>query len=295
MVRHAEKISGELVSTEIYYFSGTGNSLHVAKELQKRIPEATLTPIVHSIKKENNKTGSDTIGFVFPNFCLTIPIPVCEFLKKTDLSSAQYLFAICTRGGSQSEAFQYMNELLNKQGKKLNAQLDINMPWNHPVGKDNHIGMNNEDKVRQLETVLQEKLDSFSSYIITRKDFYPNDAGANFELSAGMRLFDLLVPKSLNFASHRFMYQRLVHFYSDEKCKGCGICQQICLNNKIEIIDGKPVWNKDVKCYACFACINFCPQKAIQVESRFPIQSFTSVHDRYHHKSVTYKDIAGQK
>ncbi len=26
------------MSTEIYYFSGSGNSLHVAKELQKRTP-----------------------------------------------------------------------------------------------------------------------------------------------------------------------------------------------------------------------------------------------------------------
>jgi hypothetical protein len=30
------------VSTGIYYFSGTGNSLHVAQELQKRLPETTL-------------------------------------------------------------------------------------------------------------------------------------------------------------------------------------------------------------------------------------------------------------
>ena len=34
------------MSTEIYYFSGTGNSLHVAKELQKRMPETKLIPIL---------------------------------------------------------------------------------------------------------------------------------------------------------------------------------------------------------------------------------------------------------
>jgi flavodoxin len=31
------------MTTEIYYFSGTGNSLYVAKELQKLIPEADYT------------------------------------------------------------------------------------------------------------------------------------------------------------------------------------------------------------------------------------------------------------
>lgn len=39
------------MSTEIYYFSGTGNSLHVAKELQKRIQDTKLRPIVNHLKK----------------------------------------------------------------------------------------------------------------------------------------------------------------------------------------------------------------------------------------------------
>lgn len=34
------------MSTEIYYFSGTGNSFYVASELQKRLPDARLMPIV---------------------------------------------------------------------------------------------------------------------------------------------------------------------------------------------------------------------------------------------------------
>jgi len=40
------------MSTEIYYFSGTGNSLHVAKELQKRLPETNLIPIVSLLNKD---------------------------------------------------------------------------------------------------------------------------------------------------------------------------------------------------------------------------------------------------
>ena len=41
------------MSPEIYYFSGTGNSLHVAKELQKRIPETKLISIVKPFKKRS--------------------------------------------------------------------------------------------------------------------------------------------------------------------------------------------------------------------------------------------------
>ena len=77
------------MSIEIYYYSGTGNSLRVAQEIRKRIPEATLTCIVHSLREDTIKTGAETVGFVFPNFCLTLPIPVHDFLKKADLTSAR--------------------------------------------------------------------------------------------------------------------------------------------------------------------------------------------------------------
>jgi len=40
------------MSTEIYYFSGTGNSFYAAKELQKRIIDSKLIPIVSLLKQE---------------------------------------------------------------------------------------------------------------------------------------------------------------------------------------------------------------------------------------------------
>ena len=54
------------MSTEIYYFSGTGNSLHVARELQKRIPETNLIPIVSLLNNNVIETNGETVGFVFP-------------------------------------------------------------------------------------------------------------------------------------------------------------------------------------------------------------------------------------
>jgi flavodoxin len=53
--------------TEIYYFSGTGNSLHIVKELQKRIPETKLTPILRLVNKESIKTTTETEVSSFRN------------------------------------------------------------------------------------------------------------------------------------------------------------------------------------------------------------------------------------
>ena len=282
------------MSIELYYYSGTGNSLHVAREMQRRIPEANLIPMMHLLRRDAIKTSADTVGLVFPNFCLTIPIPVYEFLHRANLASAGYIFAVCTRGGSQTEAFEYIDEILKVQGKALNARLDINMPWNHCFGKENLPGMNSAERIAHLESKMQSQLDDFCRFIRAREPYLQKEAG-DYELSPAMKLFDLFVPRSLNYKAHEYMYRNLVHFSVDSKCNGCGICAKVCLNEKIELMDKKPTWKEDVPCYACFACINYCPRQAIQVQSRFPIRSYSDGNDRYHHQSVTYKDIARQR
>jgi len=284
------------MNTVIYYLSGTGNSLCVARELQKRIFKSKLIPIVRLLRNDTIKTSTDTVGFVFPNFCLTIPIPVHEFLQKVDLSSVRYLFAICTRGGSKSEAFDYINILLNKQGKRLHAQIDINMPWNYTFGKQNLVSTSTEERIQQLEAEMQKKLDVFSQYILGKEVYVEEKTNANYEIPRWQKVLFSLIPKSFNYESHRYMYQNLLRFYSDSNCNGCGVCERICLSHKIVIINKKPLWKEEVKCYACYACINFCSRRAIQIASKIPfVNSFTDINGRYHHKSVTYKDIAKQR
>jgi len=50
------------VSTEIYYFSGAGNSFYVAKELQKRIIDSKLIPIVSLLKQKIIEVHGETVG-----------------------------------------------------------------------------------------------------------------------------------------------------------------------------------------------------------------------------------------
>ncbi|MBN2441105.1 MAG: hypothetical protein JXJ04_07155, partial [Spirochaetales bacterium] len=68
------------MSMEIYYFSGTGNSLHVAQELQNRFPGSTLHPMVKLLGKDVIKTNAKTVGFVFPIYMTLVPVAVRDFL-----------------------------------------------------------------------------------------------------------------------------------------------------------------------------------------------------------------------
>jgi NAD-dependent dihydropyrimidine dehydrogenase PreA subunit len=284
------------MSTEIYYFSGTGNSLHVAQALQRQLPDAVLIPIIHCLHSPPIQVKAEIVGFVFPNFCLTLPIPLHDFLLQADLRNAQYLFAVCTRGGTPFKAFNFLNELIKPQHKKLSAQINITMPWNHPVGKENLIGSVTPEKRELLETTMLKQIEAFSQVILRREEYIFPDTGADFKIPAWMDwLFGTLVPHSANYRLHAYMYQDLVRFYVDEKCQGCGRCSSLCPNQRIEMAGLKPVWKKKVSCYACFACINTCPRQAIQIEKRFLVDSHTPENPRYCHPAVSLKDLSNQR
>lgn len=182
--------------TEIYYFSGTGNSLYVARELQKRLPESDLVPIVRQLREDTFKTTADTVGLVFPNFCLTVPIPLHNFLKKVDVTSARYLFALCTRGGTPSDAFDYINALLKRQGRRLDAQINVTMPWNHPLGKENLPALATEERIAYLKAEMQRKLDTFSQHILVHETYLAEDTDADYVVPQWAKAMSSWIPKS---------------------------------------------------------------------------------------------------
>jgi len=63
------------MSIDVYYYSGTGNSLHVAREMQRRIPEANLMPIMHLLRRGVIKTSADTVWLRFSKFLSDNPHP----------------------------------------------------------------------------------------------------------------------------------------------------------------------------------------------------------------------------
>ena len=86
---------------EIYYFTGTGNSLAVAKMIAERTG-AKLIPIAAVMDRKAIESAAEAVGIVFPVYYATnetgIPIIVKRFVAKlTDIGS-KYLFAVCTSG-----------------------------------------------------------------------------------------------------------------------------------------------------------------------------------------------------
>jgi len=281
---------------EIYYFSGTGNSLYVARELQNRIPGLRIIPIAALLNKrlnERNKnieSTSETIGFVFPCHGLTIPIPVKKFLKSLDLTSSKYLFAITTRGGSIFRGFSTIDKILNKKGKILDASFIINMALNDPKLKSFTIPTSEE--LDAIEKRVQEKLNLIQDTIINHETYRDNTSGVTFSRFNSLNyILERLVP----FTVHHVAPKVKKYFYADSKCTGCGTCEKVCLSKKIIIVNDKPLWQCNVDCYLCYSCLNYCPTHAIQIYSKFYMKSFTKEKGRYPHPYARVQDMVNQK
>lgn len=152
---------------EIYYFSGTGNSLHIAEELKKGIPQAKLIPIAGLLNKEAIRANGATVGFVFPIHGMTVAIPVKKFLTKLDLGRSEYIFAIATRGGTAHKAFVVIDKILEKAGKSLDSYFTLNMADNDPKLKDWHALA--KEEMTELESEIQNRLNSIRGTVINRE------------------------------------------------------------------------------------------------------------------------------
>lgn len=281
------------MNTEIYYFSGTGNSLFLAKEVQKRIPDSEILPIACLLNKDKIISGAKIIGFVFPVHALTIPLALMKFLRKFNCSGAEYIFAIADRHGTVFYGFKKIDRLLKKHGKSLDAQFVIDMCNNESRHPDYQVP--SEEEIEACERAALKKLDTAAEIILKRgrheyniKD-YPIPTASN-PISAF--IIEKLVLALMGIAEHT---RGVNYFYHDERCTGCGICEKVCLSGKLSIDSGKPIWKKEVSCYMCFACLNFCPVKAVQIRDIPGVKSYTKENGRYPHPYASIGDMQKQK
>ena len=280
---------------QLHFFSGTGNSLHVARELKKRIPETTLVPVTALVDKESVITSGKTVGFVFPHYASTLPKFVHRVIEKLDLGSARYLFAIATRGGTKTMAFTEIDGILKDKGRRLDSFWAITMPsGSDPLVKE-YASRITEERIHRLESEMLLKLDSIQSVIVNQEISREEDEGDTPPPPFLVPFLPLIRAATPFLVRLGKMVESTFDFYNDDKCTGCGVCEKVCLAERVQMVDGRPVWQNAIRCHGCFACLNFCPKESIQIKSRWYLKSYTEQNGRYHHPEITEKDIARQK
>lgn len=114
----------------VFYFTGTGNSLYVAKQLdseQNSIPQA--------IHYDELTFESETIGVVCPVYGHEMPDMVKEFLGKATFKT-EYFYLVLTYGNIHGGAAELAESALSAIGKKADYINTIKMVDNFLPGFD---------------------------------------------------------------------------------------------------------------------------------------------------------------
>ena len=280
---------------ELYYFSGTGNSIYAARKIRDKLPGSNMIPVVGSLRNECIKPNAKTVGLVFPLQGPTVPNAVKLFLSRLDPVNVDYMFAVATRGGTTCLIQSEIDRILKKSRRKLNAHFLLNMFNNDPKlkkkknGKIYDFHTPTDAEILQNGKYLSEKVEIIADRVLRKEDSHEKDY--DYYVKYGF-LLKHLVLFAMRLAEKRSLKS---YFYSDQKCNGCGICQKVCLSERISLVDSKPQWDNGKLCYMCYACLNFCPKQSVQINSKWYMKSYTTEQGRYLHSSVSISDMVDQR
>jgi ferredoxin/flavodoxin len=259
------------MKTTIYCFSGTGNSLKIARELAVAIGECEVLGIPGLMKSPAPGAETERVGFVTPVYFFGIPRMVRRFVEKIDLRKAKYIFAVATPGG-RGDILRQFQELLEDKGQKLDAGFTVKMPGNYL----SFYTASSAAEQNEVFAKASRKLEEVAAAIKSGQTTVEKSA-LLVRLIAGLVYGPWLkgLPKKGG------------RFYAEENCNGCGLCEKVCPSDNISLINGRPHWSD--RCEECYACLNFCPLMAIQINKK------TKGQGRYHQPDITVDDIIALK
>jgi len=259
-------------TTRIYTFSGTGNSLWVARARAERFGDTTLTPIPQALADGDCEPHEDRVGIVAPVYMYRIPHIVERFLRR--LRTAAPLFYVATMGGDAGDLFTRVERVCRDQSLKLTVAMPVQLPSNYlPFG-----GVPPDDKLATVFETAAVRVNEIGGVI---------ERGEGRVEHAYDKWRAWFHPGLLYRLGHKYIPQSDRSYALDDGCDGCGICDLVCPVDNIEMKDERPVWKG--ACEQCMACMQWCPQEVIQVKDK------TRGERRYHHPEIRSKDIVAQK
>ncbi len=224
----------------IFYFTGTGNSLYAAKNL-----DSELVSIPQIINCDCLRIKADKIGIVCPIYGHEMPSMVKTFIHNA-LFETDYLYVVLTNGKRHANAVELAEQALKTGGKKADYITTLLMV-------DNFLPVFDMAEEIKLDKSVEDQFEKIKADIATAKRWVQQVTKEDRAAHEGYMTLVNNPPETV-----------WADFKVTEDCIGCGICTKVCPAGCVKLEKQQAFHAKEC-CQACYACIQACPETAIQL------------------------------
>lgn len=234
----------------LFYFSGTGNSEWVARNVANGIGETNVLAMPHCGTRYT-LSPNEALGFVFPCYAWDVPRFITDFVESLDIIGVTYVYYVITCGDDTGLTSRIFSDMLNAKGWNTSVGYAVQMPESYVnlPGFD----VDPDDKVFRKIMVAKERIDQVITLINDRRKGVYDTLPGRFKwlksrvVSPFFNKF-LITPKP---------------FGVNKSCNSCGHCVSVCPFNNIKLSDLTkcPEWSDN--CVLCMRCYHSCPQHSI--------------------------------
>lgn len=261
----------------VLYFTGTGNCLYVARQLAGK--EGEILSIPQLMRKKQFEIEADEIGLVYPIYGHMPPYMVREFIKKAQLK-AEYKFAVLTYGMRKCNAVEIWDGISRKAGNVFDYIGTI-------VMVDNWLPNFDMNEQMKIDKHIPENLAKITSDLSNRRRWHEPVTQEEREQHEGFMSLSGLNPEV------GFLMKADRSFRVTDDCIHCGICTYVCPRGNYQLTGQGVKMQGD--CEFCFACIQNCPQRAIQFKKNedgtWPDGSEKNPNARYRNENVSLMEL----
>ena len=231
----------------IYVFSGTGNTLKVAREYAKALGvETMICSMTSSFDELPSPEGFALVGIGYPVHAFNAPHIVEKFVRWLKCDSRKPLFLFHTGGeglclnDSSSASIRHI----------LGRCFDI-LSERHYVMPYNMIFRHSDAMVKHMVTYMRRLVPLHAKSILSCQH-------ERFRLMPLRHLLSVILRIEWIYARVQGRYMK-----AGMECSGCGLCVRSCPMGNIRMEDGRPVFGND--CMLCVRCSFSCPDNAVSI------------------------------
>ena len=235
----------------IVYFSATGNTRFIARQLAKLLGDDALDlgPRMRAGDFSDIRCEK-TLVVCSPVHVSGLPKFIADYLRNVSFTGTSEAYGVFTDAGYSGIASRQLAGILRKKGLFFKGFVDFKLPGIHITSIANRVI--DTDEIEQRIKSASEKLPSVAQ-TIRRRERFRNKGASTPEVGLTVALMPAL----------RFIGLRTRSFWTTDQCSSCGLCEKICPVSAITMRSGKPTWSTS-HCAHCMACIHNCPAEAIE-------------------------------